>query len=150
MNWDDYFKGICEAVAAKSKDPSSKIGAVIVGDHHQIVSTGFNGFPRGIQEWQPERWERPIKYRYVEHAERNAIYNAARHGIALEGCTLYLTGFGPPTVPCVECTKAIIQSGITRVVGFPYKPAPEHWMDDLWFAFKLLGEAGVVFAEGVV
>ncbi len=134
-------------VRTKSKDPNTKIGAVIVGLDKQIVSTGFNGFPRGIDETDSRRWERPIKYRYVEHAERNSIYNAARTGVSLSGCTLYLVGFGPLTVPCVECTRAVIQSGITSVCGRAYKEVPESWADDSDFAIALLAEAGVAHME---
>lgn len=145
--WDDYFAAIAQVVSTKSKDPSSKIGAVIVGPNHEIRSTGFNGFPRGINESDDSRWERPLKYQFVEHAERNAIYNAARNGVAVAGCTLYLYGFGPPTVPCIECSKAVIQSGIVAVFGRSYKEAPESWTDDLDFAKHLLIEAGVVLGE---
>lgn len=147
MTWDEYFIKIAEVVSRKSKDPSSKIGAVIVTPEHEIVATGFNGFPRGINEYDPTRWERPIKYKYVEHAERNACYSAAKRGASVQGCTLYLTGFGPPTVPCVECTKAVIQSGITTIKGYAYKPAPDNWLDDLAFAQHLLQETNVEFIE---
>lgn len=147
MDFDSYFIDIANVVRSKSKDPSSKIGAVIVGPDKQIVATGFNGFARGIDETNPTRWERPIKYQHVVHAEVNAVYNAARTGVSLLGCTLYLYGFGPPTVPCTECSKAVIQSGITRVVGFPMKEVPESWIDDLLFARNLLVEAGVIINE---
>lgn len=148
--WDTYFIDIADAVRRKSKDTSTQVGAVIVGHDKQIVSTGFNGFPRGIDETDPARWERPIKYQYVEHAERNAIYNAARTGVSLTGCTLYLVGMGPPCVPCTECAKAVIQSGITRVVGKAYKPLPESWNDDLEFASALMKEAGVGCIEAAL
>ena len=92
MDWDEYFIKIAETVRLKSKDPSSQIGAVIIGLENQIISTGYNGFPRKVGE-QEERWQRPLKYEYVCHAEVNSIYNAARHGIALRGTTLYLVGF---------------------------------------------------------
>lgn len=147
MDWNDYFGDIADVVRTKSKDPSSQIGAVIVGPDNEIRSTGFNGFPRGIDELDPKRWERPIKYQYVEHAERNAIYNAARVGTSTKDCRLIFIGFGPPTVPCVECTKAVIQSGIIEVIGIPYKEMPEHWAEDLAFSKKLLDEAGVKFTE---
>ena len=147
MDFDTYFIEIAKTVSLKSKDPSSKIGAVIVGPEKQIISTGYNGFPRNIDETDPARWERPLKYSYVEHAERNAVYNAARHGIALRGCTMYFVGFGSPTVPCTECAKAVIQAGITRVVGFALKEAPESWLEDLYFADILLLEAGIEVEE---
>lgn len=144
--WDRYFINIANIVRTKSKDNSSQIGAVIVGPDNQIVSTGFNGFPRGIDETDVTRWERPIKYAFVEHAERNAIYNAARHGISLRGCTMYMVGF-LPAVPCTECAKGIIQAGITRFVGCGIKEASGVWIDDLRFARKLLLEADVVLKE---
>ena len=145
--WDNYFLEIADVVRRKSKDTSTKCGAVIVGPDKQIVSTGFNGFPRGIDEIDPKRWERPIKYQFVEHAERNAIYNAARSGISLLACTLYLFGMGPPTSPCTECAKAVIQSGIGRIVGRSYKAVPGKWADDFSFACTLLEEADVEFVE---
>jgi dCMP deaminase len=147
QRWDQYFIDIANAVRTKSKDPSTTIGAVIVGQENQIVSTGFNGFPRFIDETDSSRWERPIKYAFVEHAERNSIYNAARTGVSLMGCTLYLVGMGPPSVPCTECAKAIIQAGIVRVCGKAYKPMPDAWSDDFAFSEALLAEAGVVYEE---
>lgn len=147
MTWDEYFVHIGHAVRAKSKDPSSKIGAILVGADKQIISTGFNGFPRGIDETDLERWERPLKYSLVSHAERNAIENAARTGICTKGAVLYLIGFGPPTVPCIECTKSVIQAGIVEVVGYAYKPNenPNQW--DLDFSLSLLKEAGIKVRE---
>lgn len=147
MDFDSYFINIADVVRSKSKDPSTHIGAIIVGPDKQVISTGFNGFPRGIDETDPLRWERPIKYEYVVHAERNAIYNAVRHGISVRGCTMYMIGFGPPAVPCTECAKAIIQSGITRFVGSAMREMPESWAADLAFAKNLLTEAGVALEE---
>jgi dCMP deaminase len=147
QRWDQYFIDIANVVRTKSKDPSTTIGAVIVGQEKQTVSTGFNGFPRGLDETDPSRWERPIKYQYVEHAERNAIYNAARTGVSLVGCTLYLVGMGPPSVPCTECARGIIQAGIVRVCGKGYKPPSDAWLDDFAFSRALLAEAGVVYEE---
>lgn len=147
MDWNEYFISIAEAARQKSKDPSSKIGAVLVGKDHEILTTGYNGFPRGIDETDQTRWERPIKYAYVCHAERNCIDNCARNGIRTKGSTLYLLGFGPPTVPCVECTKTIIQAGIKEVCGKAYKPADESWIKDLKFSHNLLIEAGIKFFE---
>lgn len=147
MTWDEYFLNIAEVVRQKSKDPSSKIGAVLVDSNRSIFSTGFNGFPIGIDETDSSRWERPIKYEYVCHAERNAIALAARKGSATGGATIYLVGMGPPTVPCTECTKMIIQAGIIKVVGKSFKPMPEAWEVDFLFSKKLLDESGVEFIE---
>ena len=78
MTWNEYFLNIAEAVKLKSKDQRTQIGAVIVGQDKEIVSTGFNSFPRGINDFVEERQQRPEKYFWMEHAERNALYNAAR------------------------------------------------------------------------
>lgn len=134
--WAERFIQMAEFVAQWSKDPSTKCGAVIVGEDNEVLATGFNGFPRGVKEtdeymvtsggedWAEEqlndRWERPGKYEWVEHAERNAIYNAARSGVRTQGATMYLNY---AVECCAGCTRAIIQSGIRRVVG-PRRPFP--------------------------
>ncbi len=115
--WDAYFLQIAEVVKLRSKDPNTQIGAVVVDEDNQIVATGYNGFPRGAQD-VIERFERPMKYDYFEHAERNAIYAAARRGAALKGCRLYLSG---PHFSCLDCTRAIIQTGIKEV----FLPVPD-------------------------
>jgi len=114
ISWDDYYMEIVQAVAQKSKDRSVKIGAVIVGPDHEIRSTGYNGFPRKVSDTDESRHQRPEKYNWTEHAERNAIYNAARCGIPLKGCILFTQW-----LPCNDCARAIIQSGI---IGVCYKP----------------------------
>lgn len=146
MNWDQYMILMADTARLKSKDPSSQIGVVITLDN-AIISTGYNGFPIGIADTE-ERWnDRPTKYKYVCHAERNAIALAARKGTSLLGSTLYLVGMGPLTVPCVECTKMCIQSGISRIVGAAYKPVPDNWKEDLALSKALLDEAGIEFME---
>jgi dCMP deaminase len=109
--WDAYYLRICRHVASRSKDPNTQIGCVIVGPAHEIRSTGYNSFPRGIRDDVPERLERPAKYLWMEHAERNAIYNAARAGTSTEGCTIYVE-----IMPCMDCARAIVQAGIREVV----------------------------------
>jgi len=84
---------------------------VIAGPAHEIRTTGYNSLPRGIRDDVPERLERPTKYLWMEHAERNAIYNAARCGTPLEGCTLYVD-----IMPCMDCGRALVQAGIREVV----------------------------------
>jgi dCMP deaminase len=110
-SWDHYFLEICRTVSRRSKDPDTQLGAVIVGPAREIRSTGYNSLPRGIRDGVPERLERPTKYLWMEHAERNAIYNAARHGTPLESCTLYCE-----LLPCMDCARAIVQAGIREVV----------------------------------
>ena len=111
-SWDAYYLDICRVVATRSKDPNTQIGCVIVGPAHEIRSTGYNSFPRGIQDDVPARLERPAKYLWIEHAERNAICNAARAGTATEACTLYVE-----IMPCMDCARAVVQAGITRGGG---------------------------------
>lgn len=112
MNWDEYFINIAEQVKLKSKDIKTQIGVVIVGKNNEIVSTGYNSFPRGINDNIEERQERPEKYYWFEHAERNAIYNAARIGVSTLGTTMYMTC----DISCADCARAIINAGISKVV----------------------------------
>ena len=111
MNWTEYFLGIAEQVKLKSKDQSTQIGAVIVGTDNEVLSTGYNSFPRGLDDSLQERQERPEKYFWFEHAERNAIYNAARVGTPLKGSVIYLTS----GLACMDCARGIVNSGITEV-----------------------------------
>lgn len=112
LTWDEYFMGLAHLSAMRSKDPNTQVGAVIVSDEHRVVSIGYNGFPNGCSDdvfpWEREGEFGSTKYPYVVHAELNAILNS-KHD--LHGCSLYVSLF-----PCNECAKAIIQSGITRIV----------------------------------
>ena len=113
LSWDDYFMGIAKLTALRSKDPGTQVGACIVNDDKMIVSTGYNGFPRGISDedynWSREDFGKGTKYDFVVHAELNSILNSGAR--SLKGATLYTS-----LLPCSECAKAIIQSGIKRVV----------------------------------
>ena len=109
--WDQYYLDICKVVGLRSKDPNTQLGCIIVGPNHEIRSTGYNSFPRGIRDDVPERLVRPTKYLWIEHAERNAICNAARAGTATEACTIYVE-----IMPCMDCARAIVQAGILEVV----------------------------------
>lgn len=112
ISWDIYFMGIAHLSALRSKDPSTQVGAVIVDEEHKVVSIGYNGFPRGISDdqfpWGKEGELLETKYPYVVHAELNAILNAPR---SLANTSMYVSLF-----PCHECAKAIIQSGIKKVI----------------------------------
>jgi len=123
----------------KSKDPSTKIGAVLVrGDN--IVSIGYNGFPRGIEDSDERLHNREEKYFYVVHAENNAILNAARNGIATKDSVLYTSG-----MPCNECAKSIIQAGIKTVVLHKQYPNLSHgkWSKSVSKAEEMFDEAGI-------
>ena len=109
--FDEYFIKICDLIKLKSKDKSTKIGAIIVGEDNQIISSGYNSFPRGINDDIPERQERPEKYYWFSHAETNAILNAARIGVSVKNCKMYTHG-----MPCMNCARMIVQSGINEII----------------------------------
>lgn len=141
MNWTEYFLNIAEVIKLKSKDKSTQIGAVIVGNDNEILSTGYNSFPRGMDDNIQERQERPEKYFWFEHAERNAIYNAARIGVSLKNSTIYLTS----GVPCVDCARGIVNSGI-KIVWCKYNCTTknkEKWEESQKRSIQLFDECGI-------
>lgn len=133
--WDNNFMGLARHIALWSKDPSTKVGAVIVDDKRRVVGHGYNGFPRGVEDSEERLNNREVKYKHVVHAELNAILNSRG---SVEGCTLYVT-----LEPCTECAKAIIQSGIRRVVlpQISDAEARRRWGDDQTIAYRMLDEA---------
>jgi dCMP deaminase len=144
-DWDNRFMQVAELIGSWSPDRSRRVGCVIVGPDRDIVATGFNSFPRGVDESIEERYSRPAKYFWTEHAERNAIYSAAKRGIALAGCTMYV-----PWFPCVDCARAIVQSGITRIVAHAPDVSDARWGEGFRIGLVLLEEAGVAieFLDG--
>ena len=138
--WTQRYLNMAKEVATWSKDPSTQVGAIAVGDKGQILSQGYNGFPRGVKD-TPDRYEdREQKYKYIVHGEMNAIYNACHSGASLNGATLYVTGL--PV--CSECAKGIIQVGIKKVVmQFP-KDISQTWRDSMTTTLKMFQEADVV------
>ncbi len=137
LSWDEYFMGIAIFTSLRSKDPSSKVGAVIVNEKNHIVGTGYNGFVAGVDESQFS-WEREgewleTKYPYVVHAEANAILNSTTSN--LEGCRIYTTLF-----PCNECAKQIAQKGIKEVI---YVSDKHRDQDFHKAALKIFEAAGV-------
>ena len=142
MRWVEYFRNLAHNVKLKSKDKRTQVGAIIVGPDKEIVSTGYNSFPRGIKDTLSERQERPEKYFWFEHAERNAIYNAARIGVSTKGCTMYLTC----GMPCADCARGIINSGIIRIFiekGKGKGPSPDIWDEHAERSWEMFEEAGV-------
>ena len=133
-------------VASWSKDPSTKTGAVIVGPEIEIRATGYNGPVRGVDDSVKERLERPTKYDFFEHAERNALFNACLTGISVKGCVMYATH-----APCVDCARAIIQSGIKTVVTNKIlidETTPKNtWRDKLCVSQEMFKEAGIEYIE---
>lgn len=134
--WHDTFFEICDALSKRSDDLVTKLGCVIIGPDKEIVSTGYNGLPRGIEP-RVERLKRPDKYLWTEHAEKNAIMNATRYGATLKGCILYC---GWP--PCAACSRSIIQAGI-REVHFKNVMLKEKWRDSMEASMCMLQEANV-------
>lgn len=129
---------VARAAAAGSTDRSRQVGCVIVNPHTNLVVTrAANTFPDGVQDIEA-RHERPEKYFWVEHAERNAIYNAARRGISLAGCICYL-----PWFPCMDCARALIQSGIAELVAIKPDLSDPKWGEDFKRVETLLSEGGV-------
>ena len=139
--WNRRFLELTDVIAGWSKDPSRGVGCVIVSPSRQIISTGFNGLPRGVED-RPERLERPVKYDLVVHAEMNAIIQCARNGVSPIGCVLYSSFF-----PCVKCAIAIVQSGIDTVVTFKPEAGDDHWLESISKSRIVLEEAGVNLRE---
>lgn len=138
MKWDERYMSLAKEVSTWSKDPSSKIGAVAIGDKGQVLSQGYNGFPRGIEDTKTRYDNRETKYKYVVHAEMNVIYNATYNGVSLNGATLYV--YGLPV--CSDCAKGIIQVGIKKVV-VPRMDIPQVWKESWQRTTQMFNEAGV-------
>ena len=136
LSWDEYFMGLAHLSALRSKDPSTQVGAAIVDENHRVVSVGYNGFPQGVSDadfpWKREGSTLETKYAFVVHAELNAILNSQR---SVRGCTIYVSLF-----PCNECAKAIIQSGIRKIV---YESDKYNGVDTNIASKRMLKAAGV-------
>lgn len=138
ITWDEIYISMAHLFAMKSKDRSTRSGVVIVDQFNRVKSLGFNGFPTGIDDNVEERHQRPDKYLYTEHSERNAIYNSSED---LSGCKLYVNWY-----PCADCARAIIQKRISEVIihkEFEDYENSGNWDDAHRIAEILLTEAGV-------
>ena len=141
MNKLAKYMRIADATASFSKDPSTQVGAVIIGPAQEVRSLGYNGAPRGCSadELGDDRGARPEKYFWFSHAEANAIANAARVGTPLEGCAMLVTHY-----PCMSCAKTIVQAGIKQVVcPEPEVGFAERWAEDIQRTRALFYECGV-------
>jgi dCMP deaminase len=136
--WDKRYLALAKEVASWSKDPSTQVGAVTVGNKKEVLSQGFNGFPRGIIDSEDRYNNRETKYKYVVHAEMNAIYNATYSGVSLDGAVLYV--YGLPI--CSECAKGIIQVGIKKVIIEKSKEL-DNWNESVALSQEMFDEAGV-------
>lgn len=122
-----------------SKDPSKKVCALFIApESYQILSTGYNGMPRGVCETKLERWERPEKYKYIVHAETNGIYNACRNGVSLKESICIVTMY-----PCSNCAKGLIQVGVKEIITVEPDFEHERWGEDFRYSKEMLEEAGI-------
>lgn len=140
--WASRMLKLAQEVASWSKDESTKVGAVITTEEGAPVSWGFNGMAMGIDDSVPERHERPMKYRWMCHAERNAMDLAPR---PLDGCVMFVT-----FSPCSSCAQSIIQRKIKTVVideNYAAEKMPERWKEDMLIAQDMLTEAGVTILK---
>ena len=135
--WHYRFLEVADCIAGWSKDPSRGVGCVIVSPSKQIISTGFNGLPRGVED-RPDRLERPAKYELIVHAELNAIVQCARNGVTPIGSVLYSTFF-----PCIQCTLAIVQAGVGEIVTFEVTESDRRWHESIEKSRQVYEEAGI-------
>ena len=127
-----------EAARGRSKDRSTKVGAVVIDDDFNVRISGYNGMPRGVDDNVEARCVRPLKLMWTSHAEENCVAQAARIGVSLKGCTILLTSL----FPCTTCSRLIIQAGIKRVFA-PQVCANTRWDEQAAIALEMLHEAGV-------
>ncbi len=135
-NWDEWFLDLADFVAARSKDPSTKVGAVITRGDHTVASFGFNGLPRGVADTEERLNDRELKYKLVVHAELNAILSL-REPIQPD----YMMYCSLP--PCSNCAAAMINAGIRNVTVDGSIDVPDRWLENMTLARQILEEAGV-------
>ena len=136
LKWHKRFLNLAKHISGWSKDPSSKIGAVIVDQNRRIISTGYNGFAVGVDDSEERLNDRETKYKIVLHAEENAILFSKQN---LNGCSLYVSGLPP----CAHCASLIIQSGVKNVYAWKQE-IPERWQESVKLTEKVFEEAGVM------
>lgn len=142
--WNVRFMQMAQLISTWSKDQSTKVGCVIVSPEKAILSMGYNGFPRGVDDKPAYRQERPTKYEFVVHAEENAILNAGRNGTRLNGGILYVT-----MPPCTRCAGSIIQAGIKEIIYLEPEEQKKiaGWRDNLKYSFEMFNEANIKYKE---
>ena len=122
-----------------SKDPHTKVGAyALTADFSRVLATGINGQVRGIDDSNEDRWVKPQKYSFVQHAESNVVANAARTGTPLDNAVIAVTKF-----PCSTCTKLLVQAGIKKIYTVEPDYSNPTWGDDAKISEQILSEAGV-------
>ncbi len=147
-DWAGWLHYAYEGVAKQSHDPSTQNGALLINEQGALLAIDVNRFPDGVLE-NDERWERPLKYKIIEHAERNVIFRLARQGIKTESLIMVC-----PWAACSDCARAIIQCGIKKLVTHKqaHDRSPEFWQKEMDVAFTMLREANVeiVMFDGVL
>lgn len=134
-----YFQLVSNFGSLFSKDPVTKVGAAFLApDSLEIRTMGYNGFPRGVDETKPERWERPTKYLFVNHAEENAIINAARSGTSLKDSICVVSHF-----PCARCARMIIQSGTKKIITSSPNMNCPRWGEEYKISNIMFQETGI-------
>ena len=143
--WDLRFMGMARLVALNSKDRKARVGCVLADARMAVLATGYNGFPRGVDDGVDARHGRPAKYLYTVHAEANAVADAACRGASLAGATAYV-----PWFPCAQCAGLLVQAGVAAVAAYRPDLSDPRWGADHRAALERLGEAGVVvrYLEG--
>ena len=140
--WDNRYLNLAREVSTWSKDPSTQVGAVAIGEKGQVLAQGYNGFPRGVNDSLERYNDKEVKYRYVVHAEMNCIYNATFTGASLNNATMYVWGL--PV--CNECAKGLAQVGIKRVVSpKTIADVPDKWKISAINTVDLLKEVGIIY-----
>lgn len=137
----DKFMRVAQTMASYSKDRSTQVGAVALDDNLNVISTGWNGFPRGVNDDIEERHQRPEKYLWTAHAEENLVAQAAYGGRSLKGSTVLVTAL----FPCATCARMLIQAGVVRIIA--PKVANERWAEQNAVAQTMFNEAGVEVIE---
>jgi dCMP deaminase len=141
--WTRRYINLAKEIATWSKDPRTKVGAVVVGKEGQILSQGYNGFPRGIEDNSSRLEDRETKLKYVVHAEMNCIYNASLSGMSLKDSNLFVHGL--PV--CSECAKGVIQVGVKRVFMCYPVEIDDKWRDSFATTQEMFFEAGIEFSR---
>jgi len=139
QKWHERFMSLAEEVSKWSKDPSTQVGCILVKDR-RVISTGFNGLPRGISDSLDRLTNREIKYEMTVHAEVNAVTTAALHGVSTDGCDVYIT-----FQPCSRCAAVLINAGVRSIFVKSNKDVPSRWLENFILGAKMLEEAGISY-----
>ena len=140
-DWKIFFMQQAQIMSTRSKDPSTKVGCIIVSQDGYVISEGYNGFPRGIADTEERLNDRTQKYPRIVHGEANAVINACRNGTKIEDGVVFVT-----QPPCPDCAKMLVQSGISQIYYIDLDKSKKNvagWRDMLTFSFDMFKEAGI-------